>query len=168
MAQSTYTMPIKECCNLNKTEIGAYKHNFSKINVWHCSKDRAINLHDSWNGLTGPWCKLNINTLYEIEKKSSRKKKVVILLVLLVEISEINNQILDHKHVRERGYNSGPGSVRINGLETCRSLGPINIHSTWPTDSFSARPPIAQAWIVLCFYLLWYIQNLHKVSHPAI
>ena len=57
-------------------------------------------------------------------------KKMVILLVLLVEISEINNQIFDHKHVRERGYNSGPGSVRINGLETCHSVGPINIHST--------------------------------------
>jgi hypothetical protein len=55
---------------------------------------------------------------------------MVILLVLLVEISEINNQIFDHKHVRERGYNSGPGSVRINGLETCHSVGPINIHST--------------------------------------
>lgn len=60
------------------------------------------------------------------------------ILVLLVEVGEVNNQILDHKHVRKRGNGGRLRSISIYWLETSYSVATINVHCTGSTYSFPA------------------------------
>lgn len=89
-------------------------------------------------------------------------RKGVELLVLLVEISEIDHQIFDDKHVRKRSDGSWFASIGINRLEACYCVNTIYVHCAWSAYTFSTWPPVTQTWILLSFYLLQCIQNLQK------
>lgn len=67
-----------------------------------------------------------------IGKKKKGKDRVQneVLLVLVVEISEINHQVFDDKHVGKRSDISGCRSVCINRLEACNCVGSIYVHRT--------------------------------------
>lgn len=91
-------------------------------------------------------------------------RKGVELLVLLVEISEIDHQIFDDKHVRKRSDGSWFASIGINRLEACYCVNTIYVHCAWSAYTFSTWPPVTQTWILLSFYLLQCIQNLQKRS----
>lgn len=56
----------------------------------------------------------------------------------MVEIGEVDDQIFDHKHVRQRGYNRGSGSLGVNGLQASHRVGSINVHGAGAAYSFPA------------------------------
>lgn len=59
-------------------------------------------------------------------------------LVLIVEVSHVHDQVLDHEHVRQRRDRRG-SPVRDLG-EAGETVAAVNIHSAGPADSLAAGP----------------------------
>lgn len=58
-------------------------------------------------------------------------------LILIIKISHIHHQILDHKHMRKRGNHRS--TSRFNLRKASEAVTAVDVHSAGAADSFAAR-----------------------------
>lgn len=70
-------------------------------------------------------------------------------LVLLVEVSQIRDQILDNVGVRQRVDLDIRGRFGGDSAQACQGVLAVDVHGTASTDALSATPPEGQGRILL-------------------